>query len=61
MRIAALLAPAVLTAQALAHPAQQTQPPDDLIVTNTRTYTADEAHPVSAVLAVRDSAVQFVI
>src|SRR3954470_9291352 len=34
--------------------------PADLIVTNARIYTVDDAHPLATALAVRDGRVQFV-
>ncbi len=37
----------------------QTSRPADLIITNARIYTVDEAHPVVAAMAVRDGRVQF--
>ena len=52
--IAALSAPALLSAQ-------PTRPaPADLIVTNARVYTADEARPLAEAFAVRDGRVVFV-
>jgi predicted amidohydrolase YtcJ len=47
-----LLVPAILAAQ--------TQQPADLIVTNARIYTVDEAHPLADAMAVRGGKVQFV-
>ncbi|MDQ6635633.1 MAG: amidohydrolase family protein, partial [Gemmatimonadota bacterium] len=40
--------------------AAQTQRPADLIVTNARIYTVDDARPVVAAMAVRDGRVQFI-
>lgn len=41
--------------------AQRVAPaPADLIVTNARIYTVDDAHPIASALAVRDGRVQFV-
>ncbi len=52
--LAALSAPALLSAQ-------PTRPaPADLIVTNARVYTADEARPLAEAFAVRDGRVVFV-
>jgi hypothetical protein len=45
-----LLVPAILAAQ--------TQQPADLIVTNARIYTVDEAHPLADAMAVRGGKVQ---
>jgi len=52
--VAAFLAAAPLAAQRPAPPAA------DLIVTNARIYTVDDAHPFVSALAVRDGRVQFV-
>ena len=40
--------------------AQRPQPPADLIVSNARVYTADEARPLAEAFAVRDGKVVFV-
>ena len=49
-----LLFPITLAAQ------QQQQQPADLIITNARIYTVDEAHPLADAMAVRGGKVQFV-
>jgi len=49
-----LLIPALAAAQ------QQQQQPADLIVTNARIYTVDDAHPLADAMAVRGGKVQFV-
>ncbi|HEX6599207.1 MAG TPA: amidohydrolase [Gemmatimonadaceae bacterium] len=51
MRLHSLLALALVTPLALA---AQTRTPADLIVTNARIYTVDEAHPSAQALAVKD-------
>src|ERR1051325_11414994 len=43
-----------------AAPALAQRAPADLIVTNARIYTVDDAHPRASALAVRDGKVQFV-
>ena len=40
--------------------AAQQQQPADLIITNARIYTVDEAHPLADAMAVRGGKVQFV-
>ncbi len=53
-----LLAAAALAAPLLAQrPASQ---PADLIVTNARVYTVDDAHPLASALTVREGRIQFV-
>lgn len=47
-------APAILAAQ------RATPASADLIITNARIYTVDDAHPIASALAVRDGRVQFV-
>jgi hypothetical protein len=56
-----LLPTAALLAVGLQRPAAaQTAPAADLVVTNARIYTVDDAHPLAAAMAVRDGRVQFV-
>src|SRR5688500_2809225 len=50
-----LLVPAILAAQQ-----QPAQPTADLIATNARIYTVDEAHPLADAMTVRGGKVQFV-
>ncbi len=61
LAVAALLLSAPL-AQAAAQPAQRpaSPAPAELIVTNARVYTADEAHPLAQAFAVRDGKIVFV-
>src|SRR3954468_18293952 len=55
----AALSPAISIAQQPAAAAQATSPAE-LIVTNARIYTVDDARPLAAALAVRDGRVQFI-
>lgn len=61
MRHHALVLAGALTCAATALPAQRPAPPAaDLIVTNARVYTADEARPLAEAFAVRDGRIVFV-
>src|SRR3982750_2755688 len=50
----------LVPALAAAQQPQQQQQPADLIVTNARIYTVDDAHPLADAMAVRGGKVQFV-
>ena len=58
MRITALLLGALIAAPLAAQ--RPATPPADLIVTNARVYTADEARPLAEAFAVRDGRIVFV-
>ena len=57
---AALAVAAPLAAQRRAEPAAAPPRPADLVVTNARIYTVDDAHPLAQAMAVRDGRVLFV-